>query len=125
MSWDSEAEMYEAPPSDLSRINRRQTVLAAINAERNHQEEKWGPQSYGNGTGPTRNVFGHAALTLAGMARDLCDVRAERGEATWLDILLEEVFEAAAEDSQTKLRSELVQVAAVCAAWVEDIDARG
>lgn len=43
-------------------------------------------------------------------------------------MLLEEVFEAMAEDGPSALRTELVQVAvvaAVAAAWIEDIDSRG
>ncbi|MEY9934267.1 hypothetical protein ABH926_008932 [Catenulispora sp. GP43] len=40
-------------------------------------------------------------------------------------MLLEEVYEALAEVDPAALRAELVQVAAVAAAWVEDIDSRG
>ncbi len=43
----------------------------------------------------------------------------------WRDILLEEVFEALAEEEPKELRKELVQVAAVAAQWVEAIDRRG
>jgi hypothetical protein len=38
--------------------------------------------------------------------------------------LLEEVFEAMAEDSPVKLAHELTQVAAVAVAWVEAIERR-
>ncbi|MFZ3558139.1 hypothetical protein [Streptomyces sp. BH055] len=43
----------------------------------------------------------------------------------WDGILLEEVYEALAESDPAKLRAELIQTAAVCAAWVADIDSRG
>lgn len=42
----------------------------------------------------------------------------------WDVILLEEVYEALAESDPTKLRAELIQAAAVCAAWIADIDSR-
>lgn len=58
------------------------------------------------------------------MARLECDERHKAGEATWLDILREEVLEAFAEDDPARLRTELVQVAAVAVAWVEAIDRR-
>ncbi len=40
-------------------------------------------------------------------------------------ILLEEVHEALAEDDPTRLRAELLQVAAVAVCWVEAIEQRG
>jgi hypothetical protein len=43
----------------------------------------------------------------------------------WDGILLEEVYEALAEADPARLRAELIQVAAVCAAWIADIDSRG
>jgi hypothetical protein len=46
-------------------------------------------------------------------------------DGTWMHVLIEEVFEALAEEDPAKLRAELVQVAAVCAAWITDIDGRG
>lgn len=42
----------------------------------------------------------------------------------WDGVLLEEVYEALAEDDPARLRAELVQVAAVCAAWIADLDQR-
>lgn len=53
-------------------------------------------------------------------------------DAEWLPILMEELGEAAHEltydaggDRPERLRAELVQVAAMAAAWIEAIDARG
>lgn len=42
----------------------------------------------------------------------------------WDVILLEEVYEALAESDPAKLRAELIQAAAVCAAWIADLDSR-
>ena len=59
-------------------------------------------------------------------ARDASQAHSDRQEAagtiTWTDILLEEVFEALAETDPARLREELVQVAAVALAIVEDLD---
>jgi hypothetical protein len=41
----------------------------------------------------------------------------------WSVILLEEVWEAIEAGTLPKLRAELIQVAAVCWAWIEQIDA--
>jgi hypothetical protein len=59
-------------------------------------------------------------MTLEQRCRELN----ESDEASWLTILLEEVFEAAGEEDISRLRTELVQVAAVAVAWIEDIDSR-
>jgi hypothetical protein len=92
-------------------------VLSDFAAERERQLVKWGPQQHPDGTS-----IGHAEA--ANHYRALADVRAARGALTWLDILLEEVFEAAAETGAEALRAELVQVGAVATAWIEDIDKR-
>ena len=52
------------------------------------------------------------------------DERVERGSLAWDGILLEEVYEAFAEEDPIKLRSELVQVAAVAVQWIAAIDRR-
>jgi hypothetical protein len=62
------------------------------------------------------------AQDLAGFYKHQCKERAAHGEVTWLDILLEEVAEAFAESDLVKLRTELIQVAAVAVRWVEAID---
>lgn len=108
-------------------------VLADVAAERVRQHEKWGPQHH-------PDVIELSALSLPGMSamsrawyekqanqwRDANDLRAKRGSefAAWDGILLEEVFEALAEADPERLRAELIQAAAVCTAWVEDILSR-
>lgn len=87
-------------------------------AERWAQLKKWGEQRHPDGTGPIYR-------DLADKYRFLCDDHFVRGRGTWLDILLEEVYEASAEEPDSpELRGELVQVAAVALAWVENIDSR-
>jgi hypothetical protein len=93
-------------------------VLGEIAGERARQDAKWGPQSHPDGTGRPGD------RAWADVMRDQCDHEHRSGLGTWRTILAEEVFEAFAEADLAKLREELVQVAAVAAAWVEAIDRR-
>ena len=112
-------------------------VLGDIASERARQDEKWGEQNHPNGTGPQstplrgihydgpvlpENGSTKFAFGLALLAKSSTDAKAEAGTVTFADILLEEVFEAMAESDPTQLRTELVQIAAVAAQWVEAID---
>jgi hypothetical protein len=102
----------EAPASTES-------VLAEVGEERERQYAKWGPQHHPDGTALD------GAKYLADKARERCDEAAREGRVDWNYILTEEFLEARAEDPDTAgLRKELLQVAAVCVAWVEDIDSR-
>lgn len=89
-----------------------------IDTERQAQLAKWGEQHHPDGTGTA------SQQVAAGAARARCQVAAERGEVTWQLILDEEHAEAMAESDPARLRAELVQIAAVCAAWAADIDSR-
>lgn len=113
-----------------------QQVLIDIVAERDRQNRKWGEQNHPDGTGPLSAPFdlypdarGYPlqslpAQKLADVATALCGTAAQYGGVTWTLILLEEVFEALAEDDPERLRVELVQVAAVAAQWAEALDRR-
>ncbi|MHA4776035.1 hypothetical protein L1085_016185 [Streptomyces sp. MSC1_001] len=92
--------------------------VAAVDDERLAQLAKWGDQKHPDGTGSL------VQAAEADKARAGCQAAFARGEGTWMHVLIEEVFEALAEDDLVKLRAELVQVAAVAAAWVQDIDTR-
>ena len=89
----------------------------AIDAERQRQLGKFGEQHHPDGTERRR-------ARLAGAARGRCQLAANEGRVTWRHILDEEVEEAFAETDPTNLRAELIQVAAVCAAWIADLDSR-
>lgn len=98
-------------------------VMSEIAAERTRQDQKWGEQNHPNGTGPQHVwVFTGPAEHVATATRDEANHQAQQGKLTWLDIQLEELAEAFAEDNPAKLRAELVQVAAVAVAWIEAID---
>lgn len=111
-------------------------VLSDIAAERARQDAKWGEQNHPDGTGPgtATEAFGitmpytrfdfWSFPELCEHFREFCQANFAQQRGTWADVLLEEVFEALAEDDPALLRAELVQVAAVAAAWVEAIDRR-
>lgn len=113
-------------PTILPRSSR---VLEEVSHERARQDAKWGQQNHPDGTGP--------ALILADLPHHQGHVRADHLEAwakarcqaaeggdTYERILTEEWAEAIAAEHPDTLRAELVQVAAVCVAWVEAIDRR-
>lgn len=93
-------------------------AIADVCSERRCQHAKWGPQDHPDGTG------GPAAKQAADDARAVCQRHFAAGQGSWADILLEEVYEALAEEHHGKLRDELIQVAAVAVAWAEALDQR-
>jgi hypothetical protein len=94
-------------------------VLAEVAAERIRQNEKWGEQNHPDGTGDP------GTSDMANIMRGACQAAAARGQLTWNDVITEEIAEANAESDPTRLRAELVQIAAVAVAWAEAIDRRG
>jgi len=115
---------------------RESAVLDEIAAERARQEAKWGEQNHPD-LDPhdfdtvVRNEYAFRADRWKEIndrrAKDGCEVKYRDPNASctaWDGVLLEEVYEALAEDDQAKVRAELVQVAAVAVAWVEAIDRR-
>lgn len=105
-------------------------VLAEVAAERVRQHVKWGEQNHPNGTGPHKLPMPYGSGSWsASVAADrltlLTQCAAQIGQCTWLHILREEVFEAFAEEDPAKLRTELIQVAAVATQWIEAIDRAG
>lgn len=106
--------------------------MALVTRELARQDAKWGEQNHADGTGPgTRplrrlavNPDLRSAVELANAAKRRCDAEHDTGRGTWVSILLEEVFEACAEDDPARLRAELVQVAAVALQWADAIDRR-
>lgn len=110
-------------------------ILHEVAEEVNAQLERWGVQYHPDGTSPDQ-TWGYwsgvrdgipGRLTGAEMAHHArldCEFAFREGRGTWGDILLEEVWEAMAERDPARLRSELIQVAAVATSWIESIDRR-
>lgn len=92
-------------------------VLAEIAAERGAQDALWGVQEFPDGTGP-------AYEDRADEAKRACAAAWTAGELTWRHVLAEEFFEALAEADPERLRTELVQTAAVAVKWVQSLDRR-
>lgn len=99
-------------------------VVADVQIERAAQDEKWGEQNHPDGTGPHAELLGVDFARWADELRRVCQAAAADGTVTWAHILTEEVAEAFACDDPARLRTELVQVAAVAVAWIEAIDRR-
>jgi len=89
-------------------------VLNEVYAERMRQDSLWGVQDHDNGVFPLFQAV-EAQKKYTETLRDT-------GKLTWSIILKEEFTEAIHAYSEKNLRSELIQVAAVCVAWVECID---
>lgn len=109
-------------------------VLIEIAAERTRQDERWGeqnhfgrmPANYPVGDTPNAELAAfHWKNTNAARVAWMNEQGFPRDRnAAWDGILLEEVYEALAEDDPRALRTELIQVAAVATAWIEAIDRR-
>ena len=93
-------------------------VLCEVGDERQRQDAKWGEQNHPDGTG------GLDRRNAADAQRRWTNMQAAEKTLTWTDILEEEVAEAVAETDPLAVRAELIQVAAVAAAWVQAIDRR-
>lgn len=95
-------------------------VLAEVAEERLRQHHLWGVQDHPMGSGPNVELFGYEIKDLLGFVSDFNDTH---NNPYWGTILLEEVLEALAEPTDSNnLRKELLQVAAVAVAAVEDLD---
>lgn len=103
-------------PQSNKEINPQARIIQEIIQERKAQDKKWGEQNHKPGT--SRKEYGY----LADLFRKVCDNAFHTGKGTWTDILLEEVFEALAEEEPAKIKKELKQVAAVVITMLESLD---
>lgn len=100
----------------------KDSVLDEIRAERDRQDEKWGEQNHAdcpassNRAQELRSIGQYLESTAR---RQLSD-----GDVSWAAILAEEIGEALQARSIEELKAELIQVAAVAAAWVEALKRR-
>ena len=95
-------------------------VTNQIANERRKQDQKWGEQNHPLLPPRDSNTL---FIDMANSMKTQNDRDvAEFGEAFWIGILLEEVWEAFAEEDPAARRAELIQVAAVAACMIEQID---
>lgn len=91
------------------------TALDGVLAERDRQDETWGTVDHPDGVGSPDQIT---------RAIDTREHTKSVAAITWADILDEECAEVLAARDINELRTELIQTAAVCFAWVEAIDRR-
>lgn len=89
-------------------------VLEEVAKERRRQNVKFPNQDLPNGNNP--RAYG----ALAEMAKTTCNEAAKHRELTWRHVLLEEVYEALECDADEEFEGEMLQVAAVAVACVEN-----
>lgn len=93
-------------------------ALKQVLGERNRQDKQWGEQNH-----PYRcSLSGRDGfLDVAEEWKRINAARVDAGTLAWDGILLEEAFEALAEDDDDARIEELTQVAAVAVAMIEAI----
>jgi hypothetical protein len=84
--------------------------------ERVRQINKWGLQERPNGT--DADLWKPRELEV----KEQYEFALKHDGLTWVHILREEVYEAFAEEDVEKLKVELVQVMAVAASWLQDLE---
>lgn len=119
---EDEARPSGSKPSAAVRF--REEVFAAVRAERERQENLWGEQNHPSQGGSLPADWRKQYGLNAAKWKSINDERVHYGQLGWDGILLEEVFEALAEEDPEKLRAELVQSMAVILNWLECIERR-
>lgn len=112
-------------------------VLSDVFEERENQVAQFGEAHEAallDGTGPEVRWLAHAvggdlefstATQLeASFRREYESFEADHGKIDWMHLVREEVGEAFKESSPDELETELIQVAALCVAWIAQIRLR-
>lgn len=98
-------------------------VLVEIAEERARQEELWGEQNHPVlSSSPNTFVARRSHAARADVFKRRNDRRAKESNLAWDDIILEEVYEALAEEDPARIRAELVQAAAVVVNMIQGLD---
>jgi hypothetical protein len=117
--WDRDEE--------LRRATRTTRVLEDVAAHRREQDARYGEvnKTLVDGTGPEVQWLLPLSFTRASVVEKMLRGEYDSHERpTWMHLVREEVAEAFQESDPVRLREELIQVAALCVSWVEQIDAR-
>ena len=105
-----------------------ENVLMDVEEERSRQFHRYGTnEDLEDGTGGAwaRPVSESSAEVLEKLFRaDYEEHEAQHGRPTWVHLVREELAEAFQETDHTRLREELLQVAALCVSWIEKLDTR-
>lgn len=128
MTENTRCGRHGGPLDDRGRC-ATENVLMDVEEERSRQFHRYGTnEDLEDGTGGDWlwPVSMAPADVLEKMFRtDYEKHEARHGRPTWMHLVREEVAEAFQETDRTRLREELIQVAALCVSWVEKIDTRG
>ena len=104
-------------------------ILKEIELETIRQVQKWGIQNH-----PSLNqkllleectpdeMCKSYEIPTEERARELCETAANSQSVTWAHITIEELSESISAKTDTERRTELIQLAAVIASWIESID---
>lgn len=115
--------MAKYEPDELYALHLRETT-SEVEGEVYQQVEKWGRQRHPDH--PAHLEEAEARGVYKALEDGTCQALYVLGKSKegppWSFILLEEVFEALAAEDRIALREELIQVAAVCVSWIDDID---
>lgn len=121
----------------LDRSEDRPTALTSEHAhlfrdicnERVRQIEKWGDTSHPSTPWDVAGIEPNMVLVekqiaeqFERAAKEDCAANFKAGRGTWWHLAHEELAEALAARDEKHRRAELVQLAAVVVAWIEDID---
>lgn len=107
------------------------TIIDEIKEERKKQDEKWGVQTHPcidldllerKGSCTPQRMCEHYEIPTETRAKFLCDNSFKNQKGTYAHIALEEFAEVVSEFDIKKRRTELVQLTAVCLAWLESLD---
>lgn len=106
-------------------------IFNEIREERVRQENKWGEQNWPVldpllvDRDPQR-MCDEYEIPNENRARYKCQTHANRGDLTWMHILMEEISESASCGKNVEaLRTELIQSASVLVAMIESLDRNG
>lgn len=112
------AEQYDHSSGIYDAMTQVAASIAEIDAERDRQDRLH------PGTSRIPDGTGERWAWLEWMARGLAEREVANGGPTHATVLLEEVAEALAATTVADMRKEIVQAAACCVKWLEDIDRR-
>ena len=125
MTDDQAAAEIESTQRALAAWDERaplDTVLSQVQAERDRQDAKWGVQDWPSVRGVGDQACKEYNLPSEAQAKRRCDEAFDTGRGTYADIALEEFCEVVNAPDDAHRREELIQLAAVCVAWVQTID---
>lgn len=108
-----------------------ENIFKEIRIERQKQNEKWGEQNHACldvvllnriGSCTPKRMCDEYELPSEERAKQMCDNAFSQGRGTYAHIAVEEMSEVISAFDIHKRREELIQLTAVCVAWIEKID---